>query len=53
MAAFLGQVGRSEVDGDALGRERKADGGQGGPHPLTAFRHRLVAEADHGEADEA
>ncbi len=46
MRAFLGQVGGRKVDGDALERQRQADGAEGGAHPLAAFRHRLVGQAD-------
>ena len=49
MAAFLGEVGGSEIDGDALRRQRQADGVQRAAHPLAAFRHGLVGEADNGE----
>jgi len=42
MRPFLGEVRRREIDGDALGRERQADGGNGIAHPLPAFRDRLV-----------
>ena len=50
MAAFLRQVCGREVDGDPLGRQRKAHGSQRGLHPLPAFGHGLVRQADHGEA---
>ncbi len=49
MAAFLGQVGGREIDGDALEGQRQADGGQRRAHPLAAFRHRLVGQADNVE----
>jgi molybdenum-dependent DNA-binding transcriptional regulator ModE len=49
MAAFLGQVGGGEIDGDAAGRQRQAGGDQGGAHPLTRFGDRLIAEADDVE----
>ena len=49
MAAFLRQVGGSEIDGDALWRQREADGVQRAAHPLAALGHRLVGEADDGE----
>jgi hypothetical protein len=49
VAAFLGQIGRRQVDGDAPGRQRQADGAQGGAHPLARFGDRLVGQADHGE----
>jgi len=46
MRAFLGQIGRRQIDGDALEGQRQADGRQRGPHPLAAFGHRLVGQAD-------
>ena len=49
MAAFLGKIGRRQVDGDVLERQAKADGMQGVAHPLAAFGDRLVGQADHGE----
>ena len=53
MRAFLRQVGGREVDGDALGREGKAHGGQRGAYPLLAFAHRLVGQPDDVEVGEA
>ena len=52
MAAFLRLVGRGEVDGDALWRQREADGVQRAAHPLAAFANRLVGQADHDEGGE-
>ena len=49
MAALLRHVGGREIDGDALGRQRKARGDQGGTDPLLRFRDRLVAETDDVE----
>ena len=49
MAALLGQVCRGEIHDHALGRHGKAERGQSGPHPLPAFRHGLVTEADNVE----
>ena len=49
MRAFLGQIGGRQIDGDALERQRQADGGQRCPHPLAAFGHRLVGKADNVE----
>ena len=37
MAAFLRQIGRREIDGDALRRQRQAGGVQRRMHPLAAF----------------
>ena len=50
MTAFLGQVGGREVDGDALRRQREADGVQRAAHPLAAFGHGLVGQADNGHS---
>src|SRR5690606_39825503 len=52
MAAFLWQIRRGEIDGDALCRKAKADGLQGGTNPLPAFSHGLVAKPDNSEADD-
>ena len=52
MAAFFLEVGRGEIDGDALRRQPEADGGERRPHPLAAFRHRLVRQADDVERGE-
>jgi hypothetical protein len=46
MAAFLGQVGRGQVDGHLLGRQREPGGVQGGLHPLAALGHGLVRQSD-------
>ena len=53
MAAFLGQVGGREIDGDALGREGEPHGADCGTHPLAAFGHRLVGQADDGKGGQA
>jgi len=49
VAALLGEVGRREVDGDALRRQGKAEGAESSAHALAAFAHRLVCQADHDE----
>ncbi len=49
VAALLGEVGGRQVDGDALRRQRQAHGVERGAHPLAAFGHRLVGQADHCE----
>ena len=49
MRAFLRQVGGRQVDGDDLGRKRKANRGQRGADSLAAFGDRLVGKADDGE----
>ena len=53
MRAFLGQVGGRQVDRDELGRQREADRGDRGAHPLAAFADRLVGQADDDEARQA
>jgi hypothetical protein len=53
MAAFLGQIGRREVDDDAPRRQREPRGDQRRAHPLARFRHRLVGQADDGEGRQA
>ena len=49
VAAFLGQVGRRQVDGDALGRQTKPRGHQGSPDTLAGFLDGLVGQADQDE----
>jgi len=46
VAAFLGQVGRRQIDHDAAAGQRQAEAGEGAAHPLAALAHGLVAEAD-------
>ena len=53
MRAFLGQVGRRQVDGDPLGRQRQADRGERGVDPLAAFGDGLVGQADDEEFRQA
>ena len=53
VAAFLRQIGRRHVDGDAPRRQREPRGDQRGAHPLARFRHRLVGQADHVERRQA
>ena len=48
MAAFLAQVGGSQIDGDTFRRQGQAEGGQGGAHPLAAFGDGFVGQADDG-----
>ena len=50
MAALLEQVGRRQVDGDALVRQRQAERRQRRAHALAPFAHRLVGQADDVEA---
>ena len=50
VAAFLGQVGRREIDGDAARRQRQARGGQRRAHPLARFGNRFVGQADDFES---
>ena len=49
VAAFLGQVGRREIDGDVPERQRHADGVEGIADALAAFRDSFIREADDGE----
>ena len=49
MAAFLGQIGGREIDGDSPGRQRQPRGDQRRADPLARFGHRLVGQADDGE----
>ena len=53
MRAFLGQVGRGEVDGDALCRQREPGGDERRAHPLARFGDRLVGQPDDHEDDVA
>jgi hypothetical protein len=53
VAAFLGQVGRRKIDGDAFRRQGKPDGVQRAAHPLAALGHGLVRKADDGEGGQA
>ncbi len=49
MAALLGEIGRREVDRDALGRQAEAHRAERAPDPLARFGDRLVGQPDHGE----
>jgi hypothetical protein len=49
MAAFLGQVGRSQVDRYARPGQAKANGVERISDPLTALGHRLVGQTDDRE----
>jgi len=49
MAAFLRQVGRREIDGDAPRRQCQPRGDQCRSDPLAGLGHGLVGEADHME----
>ena len=53
MAAFLGQISGREIHGNPLGRQREAHRSQRRLHPLPAFAHRLVRQADDGKARQA
>ena len=53
MAAFLGDVGRRQIHQHALRRQRQAEAGQRRAHPLPAFAHRLVGQADDQEGRQA
>ena len=51
MTALLGQVGRGEVDRDALGWQGKARGDERRANPLAGLPHRFVRQADDHEGD--
>ena len=53
VAAFLGQVGGREIDGDAAGRQREPGGDQGRADPFARFGNRFVGQADDGEGRQA
>jgi len=48
VAGFLGQVGRRQVDGDALGGKLKAAVLDGGADPVLGFLDLGVGQADDG-----
>jgi hypothetical protein len=45
VASFLGQIGRREIDGDALIGKRQSDRGERSADAFPAFAHRLVGKA--------
>ena len=49
MAAFLRQIGGRQIDRDAFEGQGKPHRGQCCAHPLPAFAHRLVRQADNVE----
>jgi hypothetical protein len=49
MAAFLGQVGRGEVDGDSARRKGQPRGDQRGTDPLARFGNGFVSQANDME----
>ena len=53
MAAFLQHVGRRQVHGDPLGREREAEGGERAAHPFLRFADGLVRQPDDPVGDHA
>ena len=53
MAALLLHIRRRHVDGNAPGRQRQADGRQGGTDPLPRLAHGLIGQADDGERGQA
>src|SRR5215831_13561916 len=53
VTAFLGQVGRGEIDGDALGGQRQPGGDERGAHSFAALADRLVGQANDVEHDSA
>jgi hypothetical protein len=44
-------IGRRQINRDFLGWQRQPRGVQRGLHPLAAFRHCLVGQADNVHAD--
>lgn len=44
MTAFLGHIGRRQIDGDALVRKRQAHGRQRRAHAFARFADRLVRQ---------
>ena len=48
MAAFLGQIGGRQIDGDAAGRQRQSRGDHGRTHPLPRLRDGLIGQAHDG-----
>jgi hypothetical protein len=53
VAAFLRQVGGSEVDRDAAGGQRQAGGDQRRAHPLAGLGYRLVGQPHHVECGQS
>ena len=53
VAAFLGQIGGREIDGDAAGRQRQPGGDHRRAHPLARLGDRFVGKADDGEGRHA
>ncbi len=53
VAAFLRQIGRREIDGDAPRRQREARSDQSRAHALARFRDGLVGQTDDGESRQA
>jgi hypothetical protein len=49
----LAHVGRRQIDGDAVVRELESRVANGRPHPVAAFAHRCVGQADHREVRQA
>jgi hypothetical protein len=53
VAAFLGQIGRCEVDRDPSCRQGKPGRNHRRAHPLARLRNRLVGKTDDGEGRHA
>jgi hypothetical protein len=53
VAAFLGQIGRREVDRDAARRQREAGGGERRAHAVARLGDGLVAKPDDVEGGQA
>ena len=49
MGPCLQHIGRGQIDGDALWRQRKADSAQCRTNPFAGLRHRLVGQTNDGE----
>ena len=53
MRAFLGKIGRRQIDGDPLRRQRQPDRRKRRMDPLPALAHRFVGKADDEEFGQA
>ena len=53
MAAFLGEIGRRQIDHDAARRQGEPQRGDRGADPLAALADRLVRQADDRKGDQA
>ena len=53
MTSFLGEIGGSEIDGDALRRKPETDRVKRSANTLAALGDCLVGKADEGEGRDA